>query len=119
MLRVWYTPTADVEFTWQEVTTMIVFSRSHYDLRCRTASVQGGILYGMMNRFKLPLNLGTENDKAMRRGASITVRLGVEEVDLLAKIVEQDPSFGKLLPVVKRLNKEWMTINRKNLKAQL
>lgn len=118
VLRYWYTPSADVEFTWTEVECMILFSERHYDYKCRELSKQGGVLYGMRNMFdaKLPLRTGSPDDLAVRKVATITYRLDAGTADLLAKTVEQDPSMlYKLKPIVKALNSEWRRVNKGNL----
>jgi hypothetical protein len=119
LLRMWYTPSADVEFTWTEVECMILFSERHYDYKCRELSKQGGVLYGMRNMFdaRLPLRTGSPDDLAVRKVATITYRLDVDTADLLAKTIEADPAMlYKMMPIVKGLNAEWRKINRKNLK---
>jgi hypothetical protein len=119
LLRMWYAPSAEVEFTWTEVECMILFSEQHYDYKCKELSRQGGVLYGMRNMFdaKLPLRTGGADDLAVRRVATITYRLDATTADLLAKTVEQDPAMlYKLMPVVKKLNAEWNKINAKNVR---
>src|SRR5271157_5170730 len=119
LLRMWYAPSAEVEFTWTEVECMILFSERHYDHKCRELSKVGGDLYGMRNKFdaKLPLRLGGADDLAVRKVATITWTLDASAAGLLAKTVESDPSMlYKLMPVVKKLNAEWSKINAKNLR---
>lgn len=120
LVRMWYTPEADVEFTWTDVETMILFSEMHYDYKCRELSKQGGVLYGMRNMFdaRLPLRTGSPDDLAVRKVATITYRLNAGTADLLAKTVEQDPlMLYRLMPIVKRLNAEWRRINKETLDA--
>ena len=115
--RMWYTPSADVEFTWTEVECMILFSERHYDYKCRELSKPGGVLFGMRNMFdaRLPLRTGSPDDLAVRKVANITWRLDATTADLLAKTVEADPAMlYKMMPIVKKLNAEWRKINKKN-----
>lgn len=112
LLNFWYKPEADVEFTWTDVESLILLSEQHYDHKCRELSKEGGMLYGMRNMFQFPLNLGTEDDKAIRLTATIIYRLDSTKADLLAKCAEQDLLFRKqLLPIVKALNDEYLKMN--------
>lgn len=119
LLRMWYMPEADVEFTWTDVECLILLSERHYDYKCQELSKQGGMLYGMRNMFSFPLNLGTEDDKAIRRTATITYRLDATEANLLAKCSESDPSLlYRLVPIFKALNDEYLKINAENRRAE-
>lgn len=117
--RYWYKPEADVEFTWVEVESMILFSEMHYDYKCKELSKQGGVLYGMRNMFdaRLPLRTGSPDDLAVRKVATITYRLDAGTADLLAKCVEADPAMlYKLMPIVKALNDEWRKMNARSIR---
>jgi hypothetical protein len=119
ILHMWYTPSVDVEFSWVEVESMILFSEMHYDYKCKELSKQGGVLYGMRNMFdaRLPLRTGSPDDLAVRKVATITYRLDAGTADLLAKCVESDLSMlYKLMPIVKKLNAEWSKINAKSIR---
>jgi hypothetical protein len=106
LLRFWYQPQADVEFTRSEVEDMIMFSEKHYDYQCRELSKQGGVLYGMRNMFE-----------GNALSETIVYRIDARTADLLAKTVESDPlnQLYKLMPIVKALNEEWRTVNKGNL----
>ena len=62
--------TVFLEFTDDELDTLNVCSHGHYDGRCKEASEQGGIIYGLSN-------MGGHRHFSFR------------ELDLLAKILEQ------------------------------
>ena len=34
IIKFWYHPTVEVEFSWIDVETLILFSESHYDYKC-------------------------------------------------------------------------------------
>lgn len=107
--KYWFKPQADVEFTWAEVKSLILFSERHYDHKCRALSKEGGVLYGMRNMFHNPVAPGVRNE-------TILYRMDAETADLLAKTVESDPAMlHKFMPIVKGLNEKWRTINAENL----
>ena len=103
--RIWYTPEADVEFTWTEVESMILLSERHYSYECKPTGEAGRILNGMRNRFE-----------AKGKGATISVKLGTTEADLLCKVCEADPSMlMRMHQVFRALNEEWKKVNKANL----
>jgi hypothetical protein len=113
LLRTWYQPIAEVEFTWAEVENLILFSETHYDYKCKEMSLPGGVLLGMRNMFNFPLYLGTEDDKALRRSAKITYSLDGWTADLLTKVAQSDPVMGrKLGEITSHINDEWRKVNK-------
>ena len=102
ILRMWYTPQAEIEFTLTEVWALTLFSERHYDYKCRELSMQGGLLRSMRNRF--------ESDA---KDATISLLLDGSSVDLLAKCAEKDPTlFGRLSAILKTLNAEYRKLNK-------
>lgn len=117
LLKIWYQPEADVEFSWVDVESMILFSERHYDYKCRELSKEGGVLIGMRNMFRFPINR-QPTSLYTRRNATITFRLDASTADLLAKCVEQDLLLlPKLMSVVKALNNMYYKMNKENRKA--
>jgi len=102
ILRMWYKPEAEIEFTLTEVWALTLFSERHYDYKCRELSMQGGLLRGMRNRF--------ESDT---KDATISLCLDGSTVDLLAKCAEKDPSLsGRLVAILKTLNNDYRKLNK-------
>jgi len=115
LLKVWYQPKVEVEFSWSDVEGMILFSEQHYDPTCKALSQPGGDLYGMRNKFNLPLRTGGADDLAVRRMATITWTVDESLAGLLVKCVESDPSMVyRMMPIVKKLGTEWRRLNRGN-----
>jgi hypothetical protein len=108
ILRTWYQPEADVEFTLTDVWALTLFSERHYDYKCRELSMNGGLLRGMRNMFP----------ETPDKDATITYRVDMSTAQLLAKCAEQDPSLlYTLMPVVKLLNDAYLKINAENRKS--
>ena len=101
LIKFWYQPQADVEFTWTEVEALILYSERHYDPTCQQLSQPGGVLNGMRNMFEF-----------QGKGATIVYRLNADEAQLLAKVSECDPSLlYKTANIVNEHNKAWRGIN--------
>jgi hypothetical protein len=116
IVKFWYYPKAQVEFTWSEVEDLILFSERHYDGRCRSLSKQGGILYGMRNSFSARLQiqiLSIAEEAALRKNAKITFDLDNDGAQLLAKCCENnDPILlMKMIAIVRKLNDEYLRLN--------
>lgn len=108
MGRMWYRPSVDVTFTWEEVATMIDLSERHYDYVCRQLSVDG-TLNGMRNRFYAQYDGGIATWPAT---ATIEVRLTSTDADLLSKVCERDPAMlYKMAQVFHALNDKWNEMN--------
>lgn len=103
ILRMWYTPQAEIEFTLTEVWALTLFSERHYDYKCRELSMSGGLLRGMRNRF----------EAKPAKDATISLLLDGSTVDLLAKCAEKDPTlFDRLSAILKTLNNEYRKLNK-------
>jgi hypothetical protein len=116
IVKFWYYPKVEVEVSWGEVEELILFSEHHYDGTCRNLSKQGGVLYGMRNRFDARLHvriLDMAAEKALRKDAKITVSLTSEEVGLIAKCCENNDVLLLLrwLGVGHKLNDEYLRLN--------
>ena len=105
LLRMWYQPIAEVEFTWAEVESLALLSERHYDHKCRELGKEGGVLHGMRNMFE-----------AKGKGAVIVYRLDGYAADMLAKTAEADPALLlRLTNVSRQINGEWRKVNKENL----
>lgn len=116
IVKFWYHPTAEVEFSWTEVETLILFSESHYEYKCRSLSKQGGTLYGMRNKFDDRLSvriLSIAEEAAMRKDAKITWDLDNSTTQLLAKCCENNDLLllKKLMEISRKLNDEYLRLN--------
>lgn len=107
VLSMWYQPIAEVEFTWLEVTRLILYSEQHYDHKCIELSKEGGTLYGMRNMFV-----------TKGKDAKIVYRLDEHTAGLLAKCAERnDPAMlQKMVGVSREISNAWRKINAENLK---
>lgn len=81
-----YRVQTEVVFTEADVDVAIRCSERHYDHKCRSASKQGGFLYGMKNQVRpLPgVNPGDPEEKV----ESATYGFSWDQLDTLAKIME-------------------------------
>lgn len=73
-----YEPKAMIEFTRQEVETLMVLAKAHYSGDCRSLAEQGGLLFGLNNTFIL----------SPRRKLTLSWALTFRDVDLLRKVCE-------------------------------
>ena len=116
IIKFWYYPKVEVEFTWIEVESLILFSESHYDGTCRSLSKQGGVLYGMRNSFDARLQvriMDVAEEAAMRKGAKITWMLDNDTAGLLAKCCENNDPFllSRMMIIGRKLNDEYLRLN--------
>ena len=101
LLKFWYQPEAEVEFTRKEVDELIRLSEKHYDMKCRALSQQGGVLFGMRNMF--------DGDAPTE---TIVYRLDMSHAQLVAKTAENNCGLlYKLANIVTQHDNAWKGVN--------
>lgn len=66
-----------VRVTKAEVEQLVVFAARHYDSKCRSTALKGGMLYGILNQF-----CGDDPEE------EVSVEFSSRDLDLLCKITE-------------------------------
>lgn len=103
-LQFQYIAQAEIELTWTEVQSLMLFSERHYDRRCVQASQIGGILWGFRHQF--------DNDRHFD-GQVIKVVIGSSDLNLLMKIAQYDPALLKSLTTVfERIEKKTAALQK-------
>lgn len=101
-----YNISARVRLSFAEVQHLLEQSALHYDAECRRAGVLGGFIYGWRNHF--------DPDRPAP-GDEVELRASLDELDTVAKILEQPGGNGQLYKevteVAQRLRDEWRRMN--------
>lgn len=87
--------------TGDELAVITACSRSHYDDKCRSISLPGqrGFLYGILNlAFHLALGPEDMTLKEIRNLAPQTEVLSWDELDTIAKCLENVRTWGRIYP---------------------
>lgn len=115
-----FTPEVVIVFTADEIAALFKASMAHYDMKCNEASLIGGVLWNIRNRFE-------------GNNTKVEVTLRWCDVDLLGKIAEQlylvcgdEPvlvarlNFGEhsFSGILRKLNDEYTRVNRDLKKEQ-
>lgn len=119
----------ECQFTALDLKALVECSQSHYDARCRSASFQGGVLYGMMNMITEAVDYGKypglstleifqkvcEDDPDRTVSRSFTFR----ELDSLLKICETGGLFFELKRAQAQIREEDQRLRKDYLVLEL